>query len=154
MLTGGAGFLGSFVQEKLKARGCKHIFIPTEAKYDLTKAGAIERAFNLNPARIPREAGRGPNAMRARPDEVRPGFRARHNYVSRPGRKASRRAPAMRAESCSSNFQAKDSRPDVVIPLAASAYPKFAPEETNAPYGLAKKMLLVQSQAYRQPAVC
>ena len=34
------------------------------------------------------------------------------------------------------------------------AYPKFAPEETNAPYGLAKKMLLVQSQAYRQPAVC
>ena len=34
------------------------------------------------------------------------------------------------------------------------AYPKFAPEETNAPYGLAKKMLLVQSQAYRQPAIC
>ena len=70
MLTGGAGFLGSFVQEKLKARGCKHIFIPTEAKYDLTKAGAIERAFNLNPARIPREAGRGPSAMRARPERV------------------------------------------------------------------------------------
>jgi len=63
----------------------------------------------------------------------------------------------------------KASKPDVVIHLAAShlpgvekfvalgticAYPKFAPEETNAPYGLAKKMLLVQSQAYRQPAVC
>ena len=146
MLTGGAGFLGSFVTEKLKARGCKHIFIPKEQDYDLTKAGAIERAFNLNPARIPREAGRGPSAMRAWPEEV---------Y-------ASRRAPAMRAESCNRNFQAKDSRPDVVIHLAAKvggiganrAYPKFAPEETNAPYGLAKKMLLVQSQAYRQPAVC
>ncbi|MBU2574098.1 MAG: NAD-dependent epimerase/dehydratase family protein [Elusimicrobia bacterium] len=121
MLTGGAGFLGSFVAEKLKAmpvphkryayqaakaRGCKDIFIPTEDKYDLTKAEAIELAF-------------------------------------------------------------KDSRPDVVIHLAALSYPKFAPipfkeedlwngypEETNAPYGLAKKMLLVQSQAYRQPAVC
>ena len=113
MLTGGAGFLGSFVTEKLKARGCKDIFIPKEQDYDLTKAAAIEAAF-------------------------------------------------------------KASKPDIVIHLAAShlsgvekfvalgticAYPKFAPtvkeedlwngypEETNAPYGLAKKMLLVQSQA-------
>ena len=48
--------------------------------------------FNLNPARIPREAGGGPSAMRARPDEV---------Y-------ASRRAPAMRAESCNCNFQVNE----------------------------------------------
>ena len=116
MLTGGAGFLGSFVTEKLKAmpvphkryahqaakaRGCKEIFIPKEQDKDLTKPAAIEAAF-------------------------------------------------------------KASKPDVVIHLAAThlpgvekfvalgticAYPKFAPEETNAPYGLAKKMLLVQSQA-------
>ena len=90
-------------------------------------------SFNPNSAGIPREAGGGPSAMRARPDGVRPGFRARHNYASRPGRKAggdfsakiaeagsrktamrfmrdyaSRRAPAMRAENCSSNFQAKE----------------------------------------------
>ena len=37
MLTGGAGFLGSFVTEKLKARGCKDIFIPKEQDYDLTR---------------------------------------------------------------------------------------------------------------------
>ena len=107
MLTGGAGFLGSFVTEKLKARGCKEIFIPKEQDYNLTKPAAIEAAF-------------------------------------------------------------KASKPDIVIHLAAThlsgvekfvalgticAYP-FAPEEPNAPYGLAKKMLLVQSQAYRQPAVC
>ena len=45
MLTGGAGFLVSFVAEKLKARGYKHIFIPKEQNYDLTKAAAIEAAF-------------------------------------------------------------------------------------------------------------
>jgi len=48
MLTGGAGFLGSFVTEKLKARGCKEIFIPTEQEYDLTKAAAIEAAFKAS----------------------------------------------------------------------------------------------------------
>ncbi|MDO8805492.1 MAG: NAD-dependent epimerase/dehydratase family protein, partial [Elusimicrobiota bacterium] len=45
MLTGGAGFLGSFVAEKLKARGCKHIFIPKEQDYDLTKSDRIAAAF-------------------------------------------------------------------------------------------------------------
>jgi len=48
MLTGGAGFLGSFVTEKLKARGCKDIFIPKEQDYDLTKAAAIEAAFKAS----------------------------------------------------------------------------------------------------------
>jgi len=43
MLTGGAGFLGSFVTEKLKARGCTQIFIPKEQDYDLTKAGGKSR---------------------------------------------------------------------------------------------------------------
>jgi len=123
MLTGGAGFLGSFVTEKLKARGCKDIFIPKEQDYDLTNLTAIKAAFQ--------DVGK---LFSASPD-----FRP-------------------------STF---DSRPplDIVIHLAAThlpgvekfvalgticAYPKFAPEETNAPYGLAKKMLLVQSQAYRQ----
>ena len=41
MLTGGAGFLGSFVTEKLKARGCKYIFIPKEQDYDLTKPAVL-----------------------------------------------------------------------------------------------------------------
>ena len=54
--------------------------------------------FNLNPARIPREAGGGPSTMRARPDEV---------Y-------ASQRAPAMRAESCSCNFQANPGSSHVI----------------------------------------
>jgi len=52
MLTGGAGFLGAFVAQKLKARGCKHIFIPKEQHYDLTKAEAIERAFKDSKAEV------------------------------------------------------------------------------------------------------
>ncbi|MDO8803836.1 MAG: NAD-dependent epimerase/dehydratase family protein, partial [Elusimicrobiota bacterium] len=48
MLTGDAGFLSSFVTEKLKARGCKEIFIPKEQDYDLTKAAAIEAAFKAS----------------------------------------------------------------------------------------------------------
>ena len=49
MLTGGAGFLGSFVTEKLKARGCKHIFIPKEQNYDLTKPAPEETNGPLRP---------------------------------------------------------------------------------------------------------
>ena len=45
LLTGGAGFLGSFVSKKLKARGCKDIFILKEQDYDLTKSDLIAAAF-------------------------------------------------------------------------------------------------------------
>jgi len=68
----------------------------------------MTRGHNPNPAlrRIPREAGGGPSAMRARPDGV---------Y-------ASRRAPAMRAESCSSNFQAKGFLPVLSLEAACGAF--------------------------------
>ena len=105
MLTGGAGFLGSFVAEKLKARGCTQIFIPKEQDYDLTKATAIEAAFN--------DAGRI--------------FSAVPNPIS-----ISLRTP--RPPRLSGELPSPASRPpvDIVIHLAAKvggigAYPKFAP---------------------------
>jgi len=146
MLTGGAGFLGSFVTEKLKARGCKEIFIPKEQDYDLTKAAAIEAAFKAS-----------------KPDVVI------HLAAKVGGIGANRENPGsffydnlmMGAQLME---QARQHGVEKFVALGTiCAYPKFAPipfkeedlwngypEETNAPYGLAKKMLLVQSQAYRQ----
>jgi len=165
MLTGGAGFLGSFVTEKLKAmpvphkryahqaakaRGCKDIFIPKEQDYDLTKAAAIEAAFKAS-----------------KPDVVI------HLAAKVGGIGANRENPGSffydnLMMGVQLMEQARRHGVEKFVALGTiCAYPKFAPipfkeedlwngypEETNAPYGLAKKMLLVQSQAYRQPAVC
>ncbi|OGR43269.1 MAG: GDP-fucose synthetase [Elusimicrobia bacterium GWA2_61_42] len=146
MLTGGAGFLGSYVAEKLKARGCKDIFIPRKADYNLVEADAVKRAF-----------------ADSRPDVVI------HLAAKVGGIGANRENPGsffydnlmMGAQLME---QARLNGVEKFVALGTiCAYPKFAPvpfkeedlwngypEETNAPYGLAKKMLLVQSQAYRQ----
>lgn len=146
MLTGGAGFLGSFVTEKLKARGCKNIFIPTEQEYDLTKTTAIDAAFKAsNPDIVIHLAAKvgGIGANRANP-----GSFFYDNLIM----------------GCQLMEIARQRKVEKFVALGTiCAYPKFAPvpfkeedlwngypEETNAPYGLAKKMLLVQSQAYRQ----
>jgi len=135
MLTGGAGFLGFFVTEKLKARGCKHIFIPKEQDYDLTKDAAIEAAFKAS-----------------KPDMVI------HLAAKVGGIGANRENPGsffydnlmMGAQLME---QARQHGVEKFVALGTiCAYPKFAPipfkeedlwngypEETNAPYGLAKK---------------
>lgn len=146
MLTGGAGFLGSFVAEKLKARGCKDIFIPRKKDYNLAEGDAVKRAF-----------------ADSKPDIVI------HLAAKVGGIGANRENPGsffydnlmMGAQLME---QARLNGVEKFVALGTiCAYPKFAPvpfkeedlwngypEETNAPYGLAKKMLLVQSQAYRQ----
>ena len=150
MLTGGAGFLGSFVTEKLKARGCKHIFIPKKQDYDLTKAAAIEAAFKASKPDIVIHLAAKVGGIGA--NRENPGSFFYDNLM-------------MGAQLME---QARQHGVEKFVALGTiCAYPKFAPipfkeedlwngypEETNAPYGLAKKMLLVQSQAYRQPAVC
>ena len=146
MLTGGAGFLGSYVAEKLKARGCKEIFIPREKDYNLVEAEAVKRAFTD-----------------AKPDVVI------HLAAKVGGIGANRENPGSffydnLMMGVQLMEQARQYGVEKFVALGTiCAYPKFAPvpfkeedlwngypEETNAPYGLAKKMLLVQSQAYRQ----
>jgi len=166
MLTGGAGFLGSFVTEKLKARGCKDIFIPTEQEYDLTKHAAIEAAFKaagklFSGCPAAQQSGRPANDF---PIDI-----VIHLAAKVGGIGANRENPGkffydnlmMGVQLIE---QARLSGVEKFVALGTiCAYPKFAPvpfkeddlwngypEETNAPYGLAKKMLLVQSQAYRQ----
>ena len=146
MLTGGAGFLGKVVAAKLTQRGCGHIFIPRSRDYDLVSAEAIERAYD-----------------EAKPDMVI------HLAAVVGGIGANQEQPGrffydnlMMGAQLMEQGRVRGLAKFVAIGTIC-AYPKYTPvpfrendlwqgypEETNAPYGLAKKMLLVQSQAYRQ----
>jgi len=145
-VTGGAGFLGSYVLEKLQERGAKDIFVPHIEDYDLIQPVVVKRMLaDARPDIIIHLAANvgGIGANRARPaeffyDNLMMGVQLMHESW-------------------------KEGVEKFVAIGTVCAYPKFAPvpfreeelwngypEETNAPYGLAKKMMLVQSQAYRQ----
>ena len=145
-VTGGAGFLGSFVQDTLKARGANNIFIPHIEDYDLTDLVDVRRMLSdAQPDIIIHLAALagGIGANRARPAE----FFYKNLMMGVP----------LMHEAWVHGVQ------KFVAIGTICAYPKFSPipfqeenlwegypEETNAPYGLAKKMLLVQAQAYRE----
>ena len=145
-VTGGAGFLGSFVVEKLRERGATEIFVPLIEDYDLRHLDVIRRLLaDARPDIIIHLAARvgGIGANRAHPAEF-----FYDNLIM--GVQLLHEAWRFGVEK-------------FVALGTVCAYPKYTPvpfreedlwngypEETNAPYGLAKKMLLVQSQAYRQ----
>ena len=145
VVTGGAGFLGSFVVDRLRTAGAA-VFIPRSAEYDLGQRAACAKLI-----------------ADARPELVL------HLAAQVGGIGANRDNPGrFLFENLMMGVQLiEESRlahvPKVVAIGTICAYPKFAPvpfreddlwngypEETNAPYGLAKKMILAQSQAYRE----
>jgi GDP-L-fucose synthase len=146
VVTGGAGFLGGFVVEELRRRGASEIFVPRSRDYDLVDMEAVKRLFHdARPTVVLHLAARvgGIGANRDNPGKFFYDNLMMGVQLIEAGRHAGLKKLVALGTIC--------------------AYPKFCPvpfreediwngypEETNAPYGLAKKMLLVQSQAYRE----
>jgi GDP-L-fucose synthase len=157
IVTGGGGFLGSFVTRKLQERGAAQVIVPRSREYDLRDLDAIRRL--LSDSAMPSLSG----GRRETVDVII------HLAAVVGGIGANREHPAeffydnlmMGAQLLHEAYRAGVKK--FVAVGTVCAYPKFTPvpfreedlwngypEETNAPYGLAKKMLLVQSEAYRQ----
>jgi len=146
LVTGGDGFLGTYVVEKLRERGCQSIFVPHIQDYNLVEMEACQRVYaDARPDLVIHLAAvvGGIGANRANPGRF-----FYENLIM--GIQMMEQARLFRVKK-------------FVAIGTICAYPKFTPipfreedlwngypEETNAPYGLAKKMLLVQAQAYRQ----
>lgn len=146
IVTGGAGFLGNYVVKKLNEIGCRNIFVPKIEEYDLTKAENIERMYKDCPAdmviHLAAVVG-GIGANRESPGRFFYDNLIMGIQLMELGRqKGIDKFVALGTICCYPKFTA--------VPFKEEALWDGYPEETNAPYGLAKKMLLVQSQAYRQ----
>lgn len=145
-VTGGAGFLGSYLVEKLKKRSCQNIFVPRSRDYNLVEMEAVKRVYkDSRPDIVIHLAARvgGIGANRTNPgkffyDNIMIGIQ-----MMEIGRQFGiEKFVALGTICCYPKF--------TPIPFKEEDLWNGYPEETNAPYGLAKKMLLVQSQAYRQ----
>ena len=146
IVTGGAGFLGKFVVKKLKDRNCKDIFIPKIEEYDLRNLETIKKMYRDAKADVVIHLAAVVGGIGA--NRENPGSFFYDNLIM----------------GIQLMEQARLTSIEKFVALGTiCAYPKYTkvpfkeedlwngyPEETNAPYGLAKKMSLVQSQAYRQ----
>jgi GDP-L-fucose synthase len=145
IVTGGAGFLGSAVVNKLRAQGYQDVFVPRSKEYDLRDQASIIRLYKDIQPRVVIHLAAVVGGIGANRDN--PGRFFYDNAIM-----------GIQLMEYARQFEIEK----FVAVGTICAYPKFAPipfkeddlwngypEETNAPYGLAKKMMLVQAQAYR-----
>jgi len=146
VVTGGRGFLGSYVVRKLRERGCKQIFVPVSKEYDLREKEAIIRMYEDSKPEVVIHLAAVVGGIGAN--------------LANPGRFFYDNA-IMGIQLI--EYARRYNVGKFVCIGTICAYPKYTPvpfreedlwngypEETNAPYGLAKRMLLVQLQAYRK----
>jgi GDP-L-fucose synthase len=146
VVTGGAGFLGQHLVRRLSLRGCRNIVVPRRVEYDLTQQPAVEALYrDARPAVVIHLAAvvGGIGANRENPGRFFYDNLMMGALLMEHGRRAGVEKFVAVGTICSyPKFTA--------VPFREQNLWDGYPEETNAPYGLAKKMLLVQGQAYRQ----
>jgi GDP-L-fucose synthase len=146
VVTGGSGFLGSFVVEKLGSAGCAKIVVPRSLEYDLREKSEALRLYKdarpdifIHLAAV--VGGIGANRQN-------PGRFFYDNAVMGINVIEAARIVGIEKFVCVGTIC---SYPKFTpVPFREENFWNGYPEETNAPYGLAKKMLLVQLQAYRE----
>jgi GDP-L-fucose synthase len=146
VVTGGSGFLGKHLINRLERAGCHNVIVPMHKEYDLTRIDAIERLFNEQKPEVLIHMAAVVGGIGA--NRENPGRFFYENAIM-----------GIQLIEAARRFGVEKT----VVLGTICAYPKFTPvpfhekalwdgypEETNAPYGLAKKMMLVQCQAYRE----
>jgi GDP-L-fucose synthase len=146
VVTGGSGFLGSHLVERLRVSGCSNVFAPTRKEFDLTRIDAVERLFEQHKPEVLIHGAAVVGGIGA--NRANPGRFFYENAIM-----------GIQLIEIARRYGVEKT----VVLGTICAYPKFTPvpfreedlwngypEETNAPYGLAKKMMLVQCQAYRE----
>ena len=146
VVTGGAGFLGSFVVDQLRRRGCTQVMVPRRREFDLTTAAGVDAMFAAYKPEVLFHLAAVVGGIGANKDN--PGSFFYQNAIM----------GIQLIEAARQHGVEK-----TIVAGTICSYPKFAPipfkeddlwngypEETNAPYGIAKKAMLVMCQAYRE----